>query len=63
MAAGRAGAAARKTKHELHLEELQAAKESFPVPEECNGDGTPPKDASNTREQVAAVVPVPSEQQ
>ena len=56
VAAGRAGAAAaRKAKHERLLEEFRAAKEAFRVPEERNG--TPPKDASNTREHVAAVVP------
>ena len=63
VAAGRAGAAARKAKHERLLQELRAAKESFRVPEERNGDGTPPKVASNIHEHVAAVVPVPSEQQ
>ena len=57
VAVGRAGAAARKAKakQERLFEELRAAKELFRVLEERNG--IPPKDASNTREHVAAVVP------
>ena len=48
MAAGRAGAAARKAKQERLLEQLRAAKESFRPPA---GDGTsasiPPKEADS----------------
>ena len=52
VAVGRAGAAARKAKakQERLFEELRAAKELFRVLEERNG--TPPKDASNTREHL-----------
>ena len=45
MAAGRAGAAARKAKQERLLEQLQAAKESFRPP--AGEDSIPPKEADS----------------